>query len=85
MVARTALKEFTMTAGTVEWFSATKGFGVIQPDNGGPDASAHNSAVERFVRAKSARVVPTLHASFSYQALGSGVRRPSFQHMKWFK
>ena len=36
-----------MANGTVKWFNTTKGYGFIQPEDGGNDVFVHISAVER--------------------------------------
>ena len=36
-----------MATGTVKWFNPTKGYGFIQPAEGGKDVFVHISAVER--------------------------------------
>jgi cold shock protein len=40
-------KDILMANGTVKWFNPMKGFGFIQPTNGGADVFVHISALER--------------------------------------
>jgi CspA family cold shock protein len=42
-----SFSETKMATGTVKWFNATKGYGFIQPDDGGKDVFLHISIVER--------------------------------------
>ncbi|CAH1668650.1 hypothetical protein CHELA20_50382 [Hyphomicrobiales bacterium] len=44
---RSLQKDDKMATGTVKWFNDQKGYGFIQPDNGGKDVFVHVSAVER--------------------------------------
>jgi CspA family cold shock protein len=44
---QTTVKGFPMETGTVKWYNETKGYGFIQPDNGGKDVFVHATALER--------------------------------------
>ena len=45
--ARLLVKENTMTPGTVKFYNETKGFGFIEPEDGGKDVFVHATSLER--------------------------------------
>jgi CspA family cold shock protein len=47
MTSPAHLKERSMATGTVKWYNDQKGYGFIQPDNGGKDVFVHATALER--------------------------------------
>ena len=71
-------KEQGMPTGTVKWFNPTKGYGFIEPDDGGKDVFAHITAVERAVQ----HAQNVLGAIYMY---GEGIPQDFYEAVKWFR
>lgn len=61
-----------MATGTVKWFNETKGYGFIQPSDGGKDVFVHISAVER---AGMRNLIEGQKISLTWKPTAAAVRR----------
>lgn len=66
-----------MAIGKVKWFNAIKGYGFIQPDDGGKDVFVHISAVEKAGLAS----LPD-GAKISYEVMISRNGKQSAEHLR---